>query len=358
MNIQLVILLIIIITYLVSPSNEKGKKYLIWTSCILFTIQSGFRHITSSGDTLVYYYNFWSVKKASWEEIINSLFMNLSEVRDPGYAVLEKIFSSLIPSWTFFCLSTAFLLFLGLGRIWARYLQTKSAVLFASVLWLALFNIIALSGMRQMITTALAFLITPAMEQKKWLIVIPTVLIGSYIHISFLLFLAFIPLSYIKKSYYNYILFIAIAMVPVVASISQTIMIFMVSQMANEYYQAYAYEATGAKAYTYVALCTGLSLFMMFYYRQLKEAPKFYSIAAVLMTMLVPLILRGGTAIRIGQYFTVYMMLSLPFIIERISMKKFYYTLMLSVLTYYIIISSSSSYLFFWDRPIAYIYGF
>lgn len=80
--------------------------------------------------------------------------------------------------------------------------------------------------------------------------------------------------------------------------------------------------------------------------------------AAVMMTLLVPLILRGGTAIRIGQYFTVYMMVSLPWIMERSNMRKIYYTAMIGVLVLSLITTPAMEYHFFWNSTGSYIYGF
>lgn len=358
MNIKLVILGIILIAYLFQPDSQKSRKSLIFLVCLLFTIESGLRGIDVGNDTSVYYFSFYDIINTQWFDILSALYRDSSEVRDPGFAVVVKAIGSIIPSWQIYCLISASFLYVSVGRLWNKYIDTRLGILFATILWLSLFDIIALSGMRQMLTTAIAFYLIPYVEKKSWIIVIPTVLIGSLIHISLLFFLAFLPLSFVPIKLYKKLLLLSILLVPVIGLFSQQIMTFMVNSMENDYYQGYAVVAEGAKGYTYVILCTFLSVFILFNYRYLKTAPNFFMMAAVMMTLLVPLILRGGTAIRIGQYFTVYMMVSLPWIIERSKMKNFYYLIMISILILSIITTSSNDYHFFWDSTGNYIYGY
>lgn len=358
MNIKLVILGIVLIAYLFQPDSQKTRKSLIFLVCLLFTIESGLRGIDVGNDTIAYYFSFYDIINTQWFDILSALYRDSSEVRDPGFAVVVKAIGSIIPSWQIYCLISASFLYVSVGKLWNKYIETRLGILFATILWLALFDIIALSGMRQMLTTAIAFYLIPYVEKKRWIIVIPVVLICSLIHISLLFFLAFLPLSLVPVKLYKKLLLLSILLVPVIGLFSQQIMTFMVNSMENDYYQGYVVVAEGAKGYTYVILCTFLSVFILFNYRYLKTAPNFFMMAAVMMTLLVPLILRGGTAIRIGQYFTVYMMVSLPWIIERSKMKNFYYLIMISILILSIITSSSNDFHFFWDSAGNYIYGY
>lgn len=357
MNIKLIILSILMVYYLLTDKNPKAKNRFIVLACALLTIESGLRGLEIGPDTHAYYSSFYVIMGTPWNEVFLSLFMPLSEVRDPGYDVIIKLFSTIIPSWQLYCLASAIFLYVSVGKLWAKYIETKQGVLFAVVLWLALFDIIALSGMRQMLTTAIAFYMIPFVEEKRWKIVIPTIALGSMIHVSLLFFIAFIPLSYAHSSHYKTILLLSIIMVPVIGTYSQQIMAFMANSMENDYYKGYIEEAEGPKAYVYVVLCTSLSLFILINYRYLKTAPVFFLTAAVLMTLFVPLILRGGTAIRIGQYFTVYMMLSLPWINDRSQNKSVLYLVMISVLLFSIV-SIPSDYVFFWDSVASYTYGY
>lgn len=358
MNIKLVILTIIVLAYLFQTNSPRSRKNLIVLVCSLFALESGLRGIEVGNDTSSYYMSYYDIIGTQWSEIIVALFKSSTEVRDPGFAVVVKAIGSVIPSWQVYCLISAIFLYISIGKLWNRYIETRLGVLFAAILWLNLFDIIALGGMRQMLTTAIAFYIIPYVEEKRWMIVVPAVIIGSLIHISLLFFMAFVVLSFVPASLYKKMLFVATFLVPVVGIFSQQIMVLMINSMENDYYQGYAEVAEGAKAYTYVYLCTTLSIFIFINYKFLKTAPNFFMMAAVMMTLLVPLILRGGTAIRIGQYFTVYMMVSLPWIMERSNMRKIYYTAMIGVLVLSLITTPAMEYHFFWNSTGSYIYGF
>lgn len=358
MNIKLIILTIIVLACLFQMDSPRSRKNLIVLVCTLLALESGLRGIEVGNDTSSYYMSYYDIIGTQWSEIIAALFKSSAEVRDPGFAVVVKAIGSIIPSWQVYCLASAIFLYVSIGKLWNRYIETRLGVLFAAILWLNLFDIIALSGMRQMFTTAIAFYIIPYVEEKRWRVVISTVIIGSFIHVSLLFFMAFIPLSFVPASLYKKMLFVAILFVPVVGIFSQQIMVLMINSMENDYYQGYAEVVEGTKAYTYVYLCTVLSIFILVNYKFLKTAPNFFMMAAVMMTLLVPLILRGGTAIRIGQYFTVYMMVSLPWIMERSNMRNMYYATMIGVLVLSLIITPAMEYHFFWNSTGSYIYGF
>ena len=61
-----------------------------------------------------------------------------------------------------------------------------------------------------------------------------------------------------------------------------------------------------------------------------------------------------GSMIRIGQYFTIYIMLSLPYVIEHVHIRSLYvlFIVVLSALTF----SQSSTYFFFWENVPGYYF--
>ena len=357
MNIKILILACLAIAFLLSKDNNNSKKNYICVSCLLFAIESGLRNLSVGQDTERYYFLFWVIDYCDWKDILIP-FMNFAAKRDPGYSILIKFVTTIFKSWQFYLILSSAFLYVSLGKLWNRYIETKHGVFFASILWLALFDIIALSGMRQMITMALAFYMTSYIECRKWRIVIPAIIVGAFIHISILFMTAFIPLSFLNKEKLKILLFVAIAVVPIIGSFSGAIMGWMANYLENEYYHNYAQQVEGAVGYTYVILCTTLSAFILYEYQLIKDAPNFFLIAAILMTTFVPLILRGGTAIRIGQYFTVYMMLSIPYIMERIKRRNLIYGIMTVTLIVNILFASQNNYLFCWESSSGYIYGY
>ena len=349
MNLNLIILLIVIIFYLLSASQlnqANTKKNLIILACTLLTLQSGLRHVCVGSDTYGYYGSFVSVIETSWTEVFAGFFVNSEEFRDPGYRVVEKIMS-LIPSWQFYLLMLAVFYYYSLGRLMYRYIHTKEGVLLAVLLALSLFNIIAMSGMRQQITMALSMFLIPYLEERRWWRVLSVVLIGSVIHISFLFYLLFIPLQCVKFKNYKSLLGISILLIPIILVGARGIVGFMASFLENDYYAGYATEIEQSTPYVYLLMCTFVSIFILVNNVHMKTAPHFFYSAIILMTLTFPLIILNGSLIRIAQYFTIYMMMFLPFVIEQMKDKKIYYLSISAILSIYIL-TKSEDYFFFW----------
>ena len=352
MNLNLIILLIVIIFYLLSVNRSNqasSKKSLIILACTLLALQSGLRHVCVGSDTYGYYGSFASVIETNWTEVFAGFFVDADEFRDPGYRVIEKIFAFFIPSWQFYMLALAVFYYFSMGRLWNRYIQTKEGVLLALLLVLSLFNIIAMSGIRQQITMALSMYLIPYLEDCRWKRVIPIVLIGSVIHISMLFYLLFIPLQYVKRRNYQPILIIAILLIPAILAGAGGIVGFMSSFIENDYYSGYATKIDQGKPYVYIMMCTFVSLFVFIHSRIMKTAPRFFFSAIVLMTLTFPLIILNGSLIRIAQYFTIYIMLVLPYIIDKLQDKKLYYIAITLILSFFIV-TRSSDYFFFWHQ--------
>ncbi len=351
MDIRIPIYFLILTCYFIQKNRinaTNAKKTLATFACILFAIQSGLRHIVIGPDTASYYSSFKITAEKNWNEVLSALFVSADEFRDPAYEIIVKAFTTIIPSWQMFLILLAVLFFYGLRNIIVRYIETIDGVLFALTLYMSLFSIIALSGMRQQITMALSMILIPMVEDKKWKIVLPVVLMGSLIHISFLFYLAFIPLQMIKKDNMRILIIFSIILIPIVATSAKSIVGFMASQVENEYYMVYAQKSVSeVKPYTYVLLCSFISIFLLTGYKYLKQAPQFYTSALILMTITVPLIMLDGTMIRIGQYFTIYMMLSVPYIIEHKYSKKIY--LFIIILLCFMTFSKSNIYYFCWE---------
>ena len=341
---------IVLLSYLMlrgSANKESAKRKLVIIACGLLALESGLRHVCVGPDTFGYYGFFQKDASTPWQLVLAGLLVDGSDFRDPGYSILSKAFSTIIPSWQLYLVALAGLFFLSLGRLWNRYIASLEGVLFATTLFIALFHIIVLSGMRQQITMSLSMLLIPYLEERKWKIVLPTIAVGFLIHASFVFYLAFIPFYVLKKDRFKLFLTIAILLIPFVAVSARSIVAFMASQMSNDYYMGYAQSTAEGNPYTYIALCTSISIFFLFNYQMFKTAPVFMKAAAVMMTLAVPLIVLDGSMIRIGQYFTIYMMLSLPYIVDYTYSKNMY--LGMIVILCFLTYIQPQTYHFFWE---------
>ena len=358
MNSAFIILVLIVIGYFFLRGNtRKGKLYLLIFGCVLLALESGLRHISVGPDTDTYYRLFSDTCSDSWINLLAGFVSDNSEIRDPAFAVLEKAFYTIIPSWQLFLMAIAFLYFYSLGRLFNKYIPSIDGVVFAFVLYLALFHIVALSGIRQQITMALSMLIIPWINEKDWKKVIPIIALGVVIHIS-MLFVAFlIPLMYVSRSNVKVFFAIAIILIPVMAMNARPIVAYMASFSGNEYYSQYAEKINDANPIVYVALCSIISVFQMMYVKYLlnNQNYSFLVPTCILMTLFVPLIFLDGAMIRIGQYFTIYMMVSLPIIFQQINSGR---VIQLGAILFlsYMVSKSSLEYTFFWTNVSGYIY--
>ncbi len=352
MNITIVIFCIVLAYYLMlgrTRNATTSKNKLARLSCLLLAFQSGLRHVIVGPDTYGYYCSFIRTARGSWVDALSGFYLSADEFRDPAYNLVEKVFSTFIPSWQLYLVALGFLYYMAMFKLWKRYIHSAEGVVLATLLVLSLFNVIALSGMRQQITMALSMLLIPYLEDRRWKVVVPVVLLGSLIHISILFYLAFIPFMLSSRHNGKSLLGLAIIMIPIIAILSQALIGFLAGTLENDYYMGYATSASNEKPYVYVALCTLISIFIFMNYNLLKGAPSFLISSVLLMTITFPLIIQNGSLIRLGQYFTIYMMISLPYILDQISGKQSYYLGMGAVLTFFIL-KSSSEYHFYWEN--------
>lgn len=352
MSISIIILLIIIFYYLLVRGDKckiRAKNRLAALSCGLLVLYSGLRHVVVGSDTYGYYGSFINTARGSWTEAFSGFFVGFDELRDPLYPIIEKIFSSIIPSWQLYLIALAILFYYSMFRLWKRYISSPEGVLLASLLVLSLFSVIALSGIRQQITISISMFLIPCIEDKKWKVVIPVILVGSLVHISLLFLLGFIPLQGIKHTNYRKIIGVSILLIPVVSFFATNIVGLLAGMLQNDYYMSYALVQSEGKPYAYLALCSMISIFLFFNYSKLASAPHFYMSALVLMTVTFPLILQDGSLIRISQYFTIYMMLSLPHVLDRLKNGSVMYLGITILLAMYVFINSGD-YFFFWEN--------
>lgn len=358
MNISLYILITLLVLYFIySRCGHNNTSGFAACGCVLLGLETGLRHLAVGPDTINYYYKYQKTCDMSWSDVLSKFTVSADEFRDPSYDLIVKAFSSICSSWQMFLCIVAIFYFFGFWRVLTKYVKTLEGMLLALVLYIALFNIVSLSGIRQCITTGIAFFLIPLINDKKWKIVIPIILIGATIHISLLFLLLLIPLSLLSDGFKKIVYLISLILIPIIAIGVREIVLYMSSFLANDYYASYADADKGANPIVYVVLCSLVSIFEYCNYRKLTEDlnMSFLVPSNILMTLSVPLIFLDGSMIRIGQYFTLYMTVSLPLIFDKTHMRKFLYITSIVFLSYQII-SSGSKYYFFWETVLGFYY--
>lgn len=354
MNSSLIIFTLLLFILLFWKKKEFDKKVIlkfIIAGCTMLSLEAGLRHLCVGPDTPNYYYEFKNAMSESWDEVINGAILNIVVWRDPVYALIVKLFSMVIPSWQLFLFVISALFFFSLGRLMYKYINSITGCFFAFVLYLALFHVIALSGIRQCITTSIMFLIIPSILNRNWKIVIPVILAGSTIHISLLFSLTLIPFMYISPRLQKRLQWLSIVFIPIIWVSARSIVGYMASFLENDYYAGYAKSEQSDSPIVYVVICSLLSLFIAIKSNTLirYNAPKMLQPAAIMMALSVPLISLDGSMIRIGQYYTLFLMITLPFIFDRLHNKRLFYLTTIILLTYSIL-NDSIVYHFFWEN--------
>ena len=342
MNSTFIIEVFVIILGLFFSGNDgkdkHRKTYIIIISALLI-IESGFRAKTVGADTWNYYMLLERCKNVSW----GGIFSNTMEVRDYGFPILVKVFQLISGDYNFFLTIAALWFFIPLSIILYKYSSNILQLVFSFTLYLALFHIIALSALRQQIAMGFSFLAFLLFNRNKFVYGSLLLLLGSTIHVSLLLFFS-VPIIYnfVNCKLYKTIHLVTLLSVYVIYLSARSLIGLMASFQNDDYYMSYT-ESEGSGAVTYIVLMILLSIFCYFAINQKyitsNQTLSLFYVNLPLLTIFVPLISLDGAMIRMGQYFTVYMMLLVPYAIDFFMGKKYrseFYFIMITILVVYI----------------------
>lgn len=363
MNIKLILFVIVIVLGLIlgewkSPEKSKRKSY-VFIIISLLILESSLRSIDVGNDTASYYNAFVGITNTSWNEVWASFYDSyvLGEGKDPGFMVFMKSAQIISKDFHVFLFICALIYFVPLGVILYRYSERLIHLIFAFSLYLAIFHIVALSGVRQQLATGFCFMAFLFVGKQKYWHSIISILLGSLIHVSAALFFL-VPLFYLfGKRILKASHLASLILVPAIALSSGSIMLYLASFLANDYYSGYGTENTAGGAMTYIILMSILSIFCFFAIRKnaLKDNQTLtlFYVMLPLLTLTVPLTSLNGAMIRVGQYFTVYLTLLVPFAIDQISRKQkdsIIYMFAIAALFLLSIRGEGLEYSFFWQN--------
>lgn len=291
------------------------KRYVIFLMTLL-TLQSGLRNVAVGGDTLAYYYMFDSVMASSWDSVLYEAALKGSI--DPGYTILSKVFSMIIPSYRLYLIAIAVFFFTALGRLLYRYLNSNKDILVSIALYECLYySFFSVTGLRQTIATAILFYALPLILNKRnglrdTVHIFVLVILASTIHRSALLFA---PVYFLPRIHNNKYVFLGtFAMFIPVFSIGS----ILGPILDNSDFERYAHymeqsETTGAIVFSlyivFLVLATFLKLKSINAYSQYNYV--FTSAIAIAM-LLTPLLMLNPNNQRIVQYYSIFGLFILP----------------------------------------------
>lgn len=337
-------------------SYKVRKRYIIIVS-ILLILQSGLRNVTVGADTYVYYQYFLEIQTKSWDSIIQN-FTNVYTHgigKDPGYLVFEKVVSIFSDSYQFFLFIIAILFFTALGNFLLKNTQRLNDVILAYIIYAILFyGFFSITGHRQTIATALCLFAFEYIKKRKLISFLIIILIAVTIHKSSLLFIPFYFIAHIKKTkYFNLIILMLFPL-------------FMLNRnIISQYFKTIAgleeygeYEAAGTFTFTFLfLLITIVALLRSKIIIHQNHPYAYFAFNAFAIALLfIPLTWVNPSAMRVVQYFSIFMLLLIPQIIHSFSVhsKKIafdirVFTIIILIVLMVKVFSNIPPYAFFWE---------
>lgn len=308
---------------LLNPNKNQKKHKMLF--CIIASLQwivlSGFRHISIGADTQQYYDgHFYKDLSKGWSDIIPNFIAWLQgkDVEEPGYFALQIFFQTFSDNYQLFLVFIAVLFTIPLG-VWIYRHSTDPLISFA--IYFALFSpFFAITGIAQTMATAIVlFGGYKYLINRRFLPFLIVCLIGATFHRSALFFviLYFVSWLPITKIYIlgAFTVFGALFVL-------KDLLVQIVVAVTGYHYFAQQYSG-GTYNFTimYVAICLLVAWRSSKLSRESKEIGVWVN-AVFLGLMLVPLTFINSTTMRGVQYFSVFLMLLVPRVLNTFNYKE------------------------------------
>lgn len=351
MDSRLYICILFLLLYLIlsQQKSERKVKNLAKCCCFILFLEAGLRHANVGPDTPTYFMLFENIKEQSWTYLFSKYYSCyvLRIARDPSYSIIVKPFTYITNGWQIFLLFASGVYFYALYKFLTRYVKSLSGMLLAFTFCISLFHIIPLSGMRQLFTMAIAMLLPPLVEKKKLITYIIVILVGSTIHTSLLFVLPLYFIYHFFQAYSKKLIILSFLCMPIVAFGSNVIIKYLADFSGNEYYSGYVSEESSG-ALNYIIFFTLIIMISIYYFDKVNmKEQKLFCSALIMIPLTVPLIVSNGAMIRIGQYYTIYAALFLPYVIQHSRNKLLYCAVIAALL--YLTFKNEFYYHFFWE---------
>ena len=339
------------------PSLLNRKKFCVIAS-FQWTLLSGLRGVSVGPDTIGYLRMFNRVGESGWREIIRAFVdvyfrgrIPLSSAenflyKDPGYLVFQKFVHVFTNNEQMYLVIVAIIIFASLGYF--IYKNSDDPV-FSYVLFSSLFySFYAITGIRQALATALVVFIGFEFikRKEKWKFIF-TALIAFTLHKSALLFVPFYFLAQ-KEITWKYIGLITAA----TAFFWLMGERFILTAAALFGYNRKSVYVADTLAYTAIMALVGIAVVFFFKWIQKRnEFKKMELNATLLATALTFFTLIDQSMMRVQQYYALFLMLSIPSILncfEKKSRRILRGTCILILIFY--LIRNNPQYMFFWQN--------
>lgn len=348
-NIALIILYGILFLY--TPKFRNKKLFCILAS-LNWILLSGLRHISIGADTLAYFHSYNRTLWTSWNDLFNNFVEiifhgseGLGKDKDPGFYLFVKMTQLLTHNYQIFLIIIALIFTVPLG-VWI-YRNSKNpfiSFLIYSVLFYSFFSI---TGHRQTIATSIVVLIGyKYIKERRLLPFILLTFIAFAIHKSALVFFPFYFLA--NKKVTKKYLITTLSIFPLLMFFRVPIALFFQNLSGYDYG---IYEGAGTTNFTVLLILIAIvSLWKSkVILKNNPQATHFFN-ALVIAVLVTPLTWVNPDAMRVVQYYSIFLMLLVPEIIN--SFKKderpMVYFVVIGLLVM-LLVRSNPQYMFFWQ---------
>lgn len=337
--------------------NRNRKNYIIFV-CIILILQSALRHVAVGADTYAYYLKFEEIKLTSWQEIwenFRSVYV-LGEGKDAGYPLIQKVFQLFSEEYRIFLFFVAVIFFSSLGYF--IYTQTKhiSDVFVAIAIYEVLFySFFSITGLRQTLATAFTFWGLHFIRQRKLWQYTLLLICAAFIHKSVLLFYPFYFIARLNRP--RQLLSASFVIFPFMFVFGRSVAGIMALLSAQDNYMGYALsEANPTGAVDFSIFLLGCGILGWIALRNAKQRdndmPIIYNAISIAI-IFTPLTWIDSSLMRIVQYFSIFILVFLPYVINNLF--RDYQTrtvviLVLTILFIMVIIMRNVDYAFMWEQ--------
>lgn len=328
-NIMLTFLLGILL--LGMQPSERKKRIFIALITLNWVLISGLRGLEVGADTIAYKGRFERTANTSWARLFENFYIVYvdEEGKDPGYSVFEKVVQIFTDNYQVYLVVVAVIFFFGMAWWIHRYSAEPclSYLIFSSFL----FGFYALTGIRQTLATVLAvFVGTKLIEERKFWRFLLVIAVAFTIHKSAICFL---PFYFLARIPVNKKTIIGVAVLtPLVFRFNEEFFRVLGLLVGYEYEEL---ENRGAYGFTFMYLAvTVVMILFLKHFRSVCDNYKMYYNALFLGLLFLPLVFVNPTAMRVVQYYSLFLMISIPQLLNCFEKKTrvIFYAAMVTVL--------------------------
>lgn len=353
MTVYLMNIIFLFLGYFILINQKKinGRAWFCAQASIQWILISGLRSTAVGADTGRYELIFNQVKEMEWQYIWSLVKQSWSlnaEIKDSGYYLLQKVFQLFSTDYNVYLTFVAVLFFVPMA-IWI-YKYSENVLLSYITFSCLFYSFFAITGTRQTIVTGIGvFIGLELLHRKKYFLYYLMIFLLFPIHKS-VITLAIFPVVY-RLRVTNKKVIGWIALIGACWIFRGRLMTFL-SVLVG--YEQYDQMIEGAGANTFVTLfmvILVIGLYIKNYILKTYDISVEVYNAMLVAACLLPLTAINQSAMRVVQYFSIYLVLFLPWVVKIVRKKQQFIAIIVGeLLMIYLLIRNNPVYTFFWEN--------